>query len=151
MGGAAYGLRRLSKDAQEASAHPLTVAKAGFPGDFLDRQPALLEHLSGGLKTKILDGAGRRLTGFCAEHPGELPGAEPRRLRELLDGQGMSKVLSGQGERVLDAVGFRVELKHRRVLRLSAGPSMMNDHHPGARTGDIPAHVPVDKMAGDVD
>jgi hypothetical protein len=39
MGGVAYGLRRLSKDAQEASAHPLTVAKACFLGDFLDRQP----------------------------------------------------------------------------------------------------------------
>ena len=61
MGGVAYGLRRLSKGAQEASAHPLTVAKAGFLGDFLDRHPSLLEHISGGLKTKILDGAGRRL------------------------------------------------------------------------------------------
>ena len=69
MGGVAYGLRRLSKGAQEASAHPLTVAKAGFLGDFLDRQPSLLEQISGGLKTKILDGAGRRLTSFCAKHP----------------------------------------------------------------------------------
>jgi hypothetical protein len=69
MGGVAYGLRRLSKVAQEASAHPLTVAKAGFLGDFLDRPPSLLEHISGGLQTKILDGARRRLTGFCAKHP----------------------------------------------------------------------------------
>jgi hypothetical protein len=94
VGGVAYGLRRLSKGAQEASAHPLTVAKAGFLGDFLDRQPSLLEHISGGLKTKILDGAGRRLTGFCAEHPGELPGAEPSGLRELLNGQGLSRAAS---------------------------------------------------------
>ena len=85
MGGVAYGLRRLSKGAQEASAHPLTVAKAGFLGDFLDRQPSLLKHISGSLKTKILDGAGRRLTGFRAEHSGKLPGTEPRRLRELVN------------------------------------------------------------------
>ena len=84
MGGVAYGLRRLSKDAQEASAHSLTFAEAGFLGDFLDRQPSLLEHISGGLKTKILDGAGRRLTGLCAKYPGKLPRAEPRCLRELL-------------------------------------------------------------------
>src|ERR1700730_1980172 len=73
MGGVAYGLRRLSKAAQEASAHPLAVTKAGFLGDFLDRQPSLLEHISGGLKTKVLDRAGRRLTGFCAKHPGAAP------------------------------------------------------------------------------
>ena len=30
MGGVAHGLRRLSKGAQEASAHSLTIAKAGF-------------------------------------------------------------------------------------------------------------------------
>jgi hypothetical protein len=95
MGGVAYGLRRLSKGAQEASAHPLTVAKAGFLGDFLDRQPSLLEHISCSLEAKILDGAGRRLTGFCAEHPGELPGAEPSGLRELLNGQGLSKLRAG--------------------------------------------------------
>jgi hypothetical protein len=59
MGGAAYGLRRLSKGAQEASAHPFAVAKAGFLSDSLDRQPSLLEHMSGGLEAKILDGAGR--------------------------------------------------------------------------------------------
>jgi hypothetical protein len=151
MGGVAYGLRRLSEGAQEASAHPLTVAEAGFLGEFLDRQPSLLEPISGGLEAKILDGAGRRLTGFCAEHPGELPRAEPRGLRELLNGQGLSKVLSGIGERILNTVGFRVELKHRRVLRLSAGPSMMNDHHLGGRAGDIPAHVPFDKTKRHVD
>src|ERR1700722_13863242 len=43
MGGAAYGLRRLSEGAEEASAHPLTVAKAGFLSDSLDRQASLLE------------------------------------------------------------------------------------------------------------
>ena len=138
MGGVAYGLRRLSKGAQEASAHPLTVAKAGFLGDFLDWQPSLLEHISGRLKTKILDGAGRRLTGFRAKHPGKLPRAEPRRVCELLHRERLSKVVPGKGERVLDAVGFRVELEHRRVLRLSAGASMMNDHHLGGRAGDIP-------------
>jgi hypothetical protein len=120
-------------------------------GDFLDLQASLLEHISGGLKTKILDGAGRRLTGFCAKHPGKLPRAEPRRLRELLHRQRLSKVVPGKGERVLDAVGFRVELQHRRVLRLSAGPSMMNDHHLGGRAGDIPAHVPFDKTKRHVD
>ena len=151
MGGAAYGLRRLSKGAQEASAHPLTVAKAGFLSDSLDRQPSLLEHKSGGLETKILDGAGWRLAGFRAEHAGKLPRAEPRRLRELFNGQGLSKVLSGKGERVLDAVGFRVEPKHRRVLRLSAGASMMNDHHLGGRAGDIPAQVPFYKTKRHVD
>ena len=145
MGGAAYGLRRLSKGAQEASAHPLAVAKAGFLSDSLDRQPSLLEHMSGGLETKILDGAGRRLAGFRAKHPGELPRAEPRRVSELLHRQRLSKVLSGKGERVLDAVGFRVEFEHRRVLRLSAGASMMNEHHLGGRPGDIPAQVPFDK------
>jgi hypothetical protein len=113
MGGVAYGLRRLSKGAQEASAHPLTVAKAGFLGDFLDRQASLLEHVPGRLEAKILDGAGRRLTGFCAEHPGELPGAEPSSLRELLNGQGLSKVRSGKGDRILNTVAFRVEFKHR--------------------------------------
>jgi hypothetical protein len=92
MGGVAYGLRRLSKGAQEASVHPLTVAKAGFMGDFPDRQPSLLEHISGGLKTKILDGAGRRLTGFCAKHPGKLRRAEPHRSRELLLRQRLSPV-----------------------------------------------------------
>jgi uncharacterized oxidoreductase len=145
MGGVAYGLRRLSKGAQEASAHPLAVTKAGFLGDFLDRQPSLLEHISGRLKTKILDGAGRRLTGFCPKHPGKLPRAEPRRLRELLHRQRLSKVVPGKGERVLNAVGFRVDLKQRRVLRLSAGPSMMNHHHLGGRAGGVPAHVPFDK------
>jgi hypothetical protein len=75
MGDVAYGLRRLSKGANGASAHPLTVAKAGFSGDFLNLQPSLLEQISGGLKTKILDRAGRRLTGFCAKHPGTAPGA----------------------------------------------------------------------------
>jgi hypothetical protein len=60
------------------SAHPLMVAKAGFLSNFLDRQPSLLEHVSGGLKTKILDGAGRRLTGLCAKQPGKLPRAEGR-------------------------------------------------------------------------
>src|SRR5580704_13148558 len=87
MGGVAYGLRRLSKGAQEASAHPLTVAKAGFLSNFLDRQPSLLEHVSGGLKTKILDGAGRRLTGLCAKQPGKLPRAEAsqHRVRYALD------------------------------------------------------------------
>jgi len=63
----------------------------------------------------------------------------------------LSKVVPGKGERVLDAVGFRVELKHRRVLRLSAGPSMMNNHHPGGRAGDIRAHVPFDKAERHVD
>jgi hemoglobin len=41
---------------------------------------------------------------------------EPRRLRELLHHQRLSKIAPGKGECVLDAVGFRVELKHRRVL-----------------------------------
>jgi transcriptional regulator GlxA family with amidase domain len=45
----------LSKGAQEASAQPLTVTKAGLLGDSLDRQPSLLDQVSGGLKTKILD------------------------------------------------------------------------------------------------
>src|SRR6202021_130064 len=151
MGGVAYGLRRLSKRAQEASAHPLTVAKARFLGGFLHLQPSLLEQISGGLKTKILDGAGRRLTSFCAKYPGKLPRTEPRRLRELLNRQRLSKVVPGKGECVLDAIGFRVELKHRRVLRLSAGPSMMNDHQLGGRAGDIPAHVPFDKTKRHVD
>ena len=108
-----YGLRRLSKGAQETSANPLTVTKAGFLGDFLDRQPSLIEHISGGLKTKILDGAGRRL----AKHPGTLPRAEPRRLGELLHRQRLSKVVPGKGERVPDLIGFRVELRRRASCR----------------------------------
>src|SRR5580692_939476 len=98
MGAVAYGLRRLSEGAQEASAHPLTVAKAGFPGNFLDLQPSLLEQIPGGFKTKILNGAGRRLTGFCAKHSGKLPRAEPSRPRELLHRQRLSKVVPGKGE-----------------------------------------------------
>jgi hypothetical protein len=68
MGSAPYGLRRLSKGAHEVSAHPLAVAKAGFLSDSLDRQSSLLN--VGRLETKILDGAGRRLTGFRTKTPG---------------------------------------------------------------------------------
>src|ERR1700679_51668 len=50
MGGVTHGLRRLSKATHKAPAHPLSVAKAGFLGDPLDRQPSLLEQITGGLK-----------------------------------------------------------------------------------------------------
>ena len=42
MRGVAYGLGGLAVGAHEATAHSLPVDKAGFPGNFLDRQPAVL-------------------------------------------------------------------------------------------------------------
>ena len=58
MRGVAYGLRRLAVGAQEAAAHPFTVAEAGFACDFLDWQPTLLEHVPRGFKAEILDRPG---------------------------------------------------------------------------------------------
>ena len=75
MGGAAYGLGGLTIGAQEATAHSLSVDKAGFPGNFLDRQSAMLEQVASGLEAKILDGSSGRLTGFHSKQTGELPRA----------------------------------------------------------------------------
>jgi hypothetical protein len=71
-----YCLGRLSKGAQEASAHPLAVAKSGFPGDLLDGQTSLLQHESSGFEPKIFDGLRGRLSGLRFEHTAELPRTE---------------------------------------------------------------------------
>jgi len=64
----------LAVIAEETAAQPLAVTNAGFSGDFLNRQPSLIERVSGGLKAKILDRPHRRLTGFQAKHAAKLPG-----------------------------------------------------------------------------
>jgi hypothetical protein len=116
MRGSAYGLGGLTIGAQEAAAHSFPVHKSGFPGNFLDRQPTMFEQVASGLESKILDGARRRLTGFHSQQAGELPGAWARRLGKLLDSKGRAQILLRKGERVLDAIGFRIELKQGRML-----------------------------------
>ena len=63
----------------------------------------------------------------------------------MFDIQRRAQVLFRKGERSLDAIGFRVELEHCRVLGLAAGTPMMNDHHLGSSTSDMFAHVPIDE------
>ena len=78
MRSVAYTLRRLSEGAQEATAHPLSIAESGCAGDLFDRQTALLQHESGGFEPEIFDGLDGRLSGLCSEHAGELAWTETR-------------------------------------------------------------------------
>src|ERR1700722_13960530 len=51
----------------------------------------------------------------------------------------------------LNAIGFRVELQHCRVLRLTSCASVIDDHRPCGSSGDVLAHVALDKPERQID
>jgi hypothetical protein len=144
MRGVTYALRCLSESAQKTTAHSLPIAEPGVASNFFNWQTTLLQQQSRGFESKIFDRLGRRLASFRAEYPAELARAKSCSFRKLLHRQGFSQVLSGESKRILDAVRFRIELKHGRMLGLASSAPMMDDHHPSSRSGDICAHVAFD-------
>ena len=81
---------------------------------------SILEHQSRRFHPELLHGFRRGLPGLHVENAAELPGAEPRDLRESLDRKVLAQMAFGEGERALDAIRFRFELQKRRMLRLAA-------------------------------
>ena len=64
----AKGLGRGTEGATETAPHSLTITEAGLASNFLDWQPALLEHEPGDLEAEILNRLCRRKAGLCPEH-----------------------------------------------------------------------------------
>src|SRR3984893_14778723 len=68
----AKGLGRGTKGTTETAPHSLTIAESRLASNFLDRQPALLQHEPGGLETQVFNCLCRRKAGFSAEHSTKL-------------------------------------------------------------------------------
>jgi hypothetical protein len=75
----------------------------------------------------MLDGFGRGLPRFSTEGATELAWAQAGDLGQLLDGQCIAQIGVRMVDRLLDPVGFRIEVKQRGELRLPAGAAMIND------------------------
>jgi len=106
----------LPQGPPETATHPLAIAEPGLAGDLSDGQTPLFQQESRGFETKIFDGLGGRLARLRPEYATELARTEPCGFGELFHGQWFTKVLPSEGKRSLNAIGFRVELQHRRVL-----------------------------------
>src|SRR5258706_15914818 len=123
-------LGRSTEGTTETAPHSFTIAESRFAGNFLDWQPALLEHEPGGLEAQVFNCLCRREAGFCPEHSTELSRAESGSVGQQLDRQRFAKVLLCESQRNLNAIGFGIELQHCGMLRLTASAAMMNDKHP---------------------
>src|ERR1700745_3633053 len=68
----AKGLGRGTEGSKETAPHSLTIAESGLASNFLDRQPALLEHKPGGFDAQVFNCLSRRKAGLGPEHPTKL-------------------------------------------------------------------------------
>src|SRR5258708_38467033 len=68
----AQGLGRGIEGTKETAPHSLTIAESRLASNFLDWQPALLEHEPGGLDAQVFNCLCRRKTGLCPEHATKL-------------------------------------------------------------------------------
>lgn len=137
---AADHLGRLPEGAQERAPHPIAVGESCLIGNDVDRMPTALHHYPRGLDTQVFDRLGRRLASFSVEHAAELPGAQMRSDRQLLDRQRLVQISFGVSQGGLDAVRFRFEIEQGRELRLSAGATVVEHDLLGDRLGDA-AHL----------
>src|SRR5579859_4231157 len=118
-------LWRLAKGPEESAAHPLPIGKARLARDDIHRMPALLHHHPRRLDAEMLDSLRRRLPGLAAERAAELARAEIGHVGQLFYRKGSLQMAPGVGQRVLDAIGFRLELQQGGELRLAARPTMV--------------------------
>src|SRR6185312_14776139 len=80
-------LRRLAVRTQKSPAHALAVAEAHIARNHVDAVPPRLEHQARRFDTQPLDRLRGRLPRFFPERARELPRAQMRGVRELLDGK----------------------------------------------------------------
>lgn len=102
-------------------------------------------------RRRFFNRLGGRLTRLRSEYATELPRTEPSGFGEPFHCQRLTKVLPREGKRSLNPIRFRIELQHRRVLRLATGPSVMDDECSGCGARDIMTHITLDKSEGQVD
>src|SRR5258705_11045899 len=72
MGCVAKGLGRGTEGTKETAPHSLAIAEPRLASNFLDCQPALLEHEPGGLEAEVFNCLCRRKAGLCPEHSTKL-------------------------------------------------------------------------------
>jgi hypothetical protein len=135
--GALDRLGRLAERAQEGAAHALRIGEARFARDDVDRVVAAFDHGAGRLDAQHLDGARRRLARLDAERAAELARAQVGSLGQLIHRQRLAQVALGIAQRLLDAVGLRLQLEQGRELRLAAAAPVVD--HQVAR--DIARHL----------
>src|SRR5258708_35165702 len=70
--GVAKGLGRGPEGTKKTPPHSLAIAESRLASNFLDWQPALLEHEPGGLEAQVFNCLCRRKAGLCPEHATEL-------------------------------------------------------------------------------
>ena len=112
----AKGLGRGTEGAKETAPHSFTIAESRFASNFLDWQPALLEHEPGGLEAQVFNGHCRRKAGLCPEQATELSRAQSGGVGQEFYHQRFAQVLLCEGQRNLNAIGFGIELQHCGML-----------------------------------
>src|ERR1700704_2077104 len=70
--GVAKGLGRGPEGTKKTPPHSLAIAESRLASNFLDWQPALLEHEPGGLDAQVFNCLCRRKAGLCPEHSTKL-------------------------------------------------------------------------------
>src|SRR5258706_500709 len=134
-------LRGLAECADEAASHALPIAESRLVRHGFNRKPPLFEHEPRRLQPQILDRLGRRQAGFCPEYAAELPRAQAGGLGEPVHGKLRAQITSGKLKRSLYPIRTGVQIQKRRVLRLSARSTMMQDEQPGSLADFFPADV----------
>src|SRR6266436_6715973 len=100
----AKGLGRGPEGTKETAPHSLAIAESRLASNFLDRQPALLEHEPGGLEAQVFNCLCRREAGLCPEHATKLSRAQSGSVGQQLDRQRFAEVLLCKGQRNLNAI-----------------------------------------------
>jgi cell volume regulation protein A len=91
-------LRRLTEGADESSAHPLRIAKAGGLRNAFDRFARGLHPLPRHLDPQALHRLRWRDAGFRNERPGEMPRTHAGLLGQILDGQRRIEMFARPGQ-----------------------------------------------------
>jgi hypothetical protein len=91
------------------------------------------------------------LTGFGTKHATELARAEARSFGKQVDRQWLMKIASRKNQRILHAIGLRVEFQQSRMLRLTASAAMVKHQHLGDVAGRFGADVSLDHPKCEID
>src|SRR5258706_1418362 len=151
IGGVSNRLRRLAEYAYEASAHTLPVTEPIGACDGLHWQASLLEHQASRFQAKVFNGLRWGHARFEAEHPTELARAQAGRLSQFFHRQALGQIASRGLERLLNPIGFGVDVQESRVLGLATRSPMVNDQCPCCFARLLGSYVAFDQSQREVD
>lgn len=145
------GLGRLAQGSQTCAPQALAIRKPRFADDVLEAMMSILQHQPRRFHAQLLHGFRGGLARLQAENAAELPGTQVHDIGEPFDGKILAEMPLREGERAPNAVRFRLELKKRRMLRLAARTTMVDDELTRHSSGNVSAEVLLDHSQRKVD